>query len=215
MTNQPEQQETNDLSAAMARYAGGDERAFSEIHRAMAPRLYAFLLRQTKNQANAEDLVQQTFLQVHAARSRYLPGTDIVPWFFAVARHLLIDLRRRTKPSTPLSVDQDEGRALPSELVSDGGAAEQFYSKQLESLLDTQLRSMPEKHRVAFRLVKLEGLSHAEAAETLGTTSTALKVRIHRISRMLLATSPDAAPPPAVAKRARRAAQVEMLGSAA
>src|SRR5678815_4645385 len=118
MTTQPNQHhESNDLSQAMLRYAQGDERSFSLIYRAMAPRLYAFLLRETRNAAQAEDLVQQTFLQLHAARSRYLPGTDVTPWLFSIARHLLIDARRRSRPCVSLSADQEEGRPVPSELM--------------------------------------------------------------------------------------------------
>jgi RNA polymerase sigma-70 factor, ECF subfamily len=185
--------DTVDLAATMERYANGDDRAFSHIHRAMAPRLFAFLLRETRNRALAEDLVQQTFLQVHCARARYLPGTDIVPWFFAIARRLLIDSRRRNRPSTSLSTSPDEVRALPRALVNHRSADDELYSKQLESILDRSLQQIPEKHRVAFQLVKLGGLSHSEAADTLGTTSTAVKVRIHRVSRMLLEASPDRA----------------------
>jgi RNA polymerase sigma-70 factor (ECF subfamily) len=189
MMSRPDPQcETNDVNAAMDRYARGDERAFSQVYQAMAPRLYSFLLRKIGNPAQAEDLVQQTFLKVHCARSRYLTGADLAPWFFAIARRLMIDMRRRAKPSTSLSTDQGDGRALPNELVSHIGADERFYSKQLGSMLETRLRSLPKKHRVAFQLVKLDGLSHAEAADTLGTTSTAVKVRIHRICRMLLET---------------------------
>jgi RNA polymerase sigma-70 factor (ECF subfamily) len=192
MTTQPNQNiENSDLSLAMEQYARGDQRSFSLVYRAMAPRLYAFLLRETRNEAQAEDLVQQTFLQVHCARSRYLPGTDVAPWLFAIARHLLIDARRRARPTTSLSADQEEGRPVPTELMSSVGADEQLYSKQLGALLDDKLRAIPEKHQVAFRLVKLDGLSHAEVAETMGTTTSAVKVRIHRISRMILDESAE------------------------
>jgi RNA polymerase sigma-70 factor (ECF subfamily) len=187
MTTQPNQNiENSDLSLAMEKYAAGDERSFSLVYRAMAPRLYAFLLRETHNEAQAEDLVQQTFLQVHCARSRYLPGTDVVPWLFSIARHLLIDARRRNRPSTSLSEDQDDGRLVPSELMCSASADERLYTKQLGSLLDTKLRAVPEKHRALFHMVKIEGFSHAEVAQSMGTTSSAVKVRMHRISRMIL-----------------------------
>jgi RNA polymerase sigma-70 factor (ECF subfamily) len=192
MTTQANQNiENSDLTLAMEQYAQGDQRSFSLVYRAMAPRLYAFLLRETRNEAQAEDLVQQTFLQVHCARSRYLPGTDVVPWLFSIARHLLIDARRRARPSVSLSADQDEGRAVPSELMSSGSAEEKVYTKQLGSLLDSKLRAVSEKHRTLFRLVKLEGFSHAEAAESMGTTSSAVKVRMHRMSRMILGDSEE------------------------
>jgi DNA-directed RNA polymerase specialized sigma24 family protein len=79
----------------MDRYAGGDDRAFSDLYDALAPRLHAFLLRQTRDRALAEDLMQQTFLQMHAARRHFTPGAEAMPWAFAMAIRLLIDRARR------------------------------------------------------------------------------------------------------------------------
>ncbi len=76
-------------TSAMDRYAQGDDAAFSELYDALAPRLYGYLLRQTRNNARAEDLTQQTFLQMHCARGRFVRGADVVPWAFAIARRLL------------------------------------------------------------------------------------------------------------------------------
>jgi len=208
-TPQAKPLETADLRPAMERYASGNDLAFSTIYSAMAPRLYAFLLKRTRNAAQAEDLVQQTFLQVHASRSRYATGSEVAPWFFAIARHLLIDASRRARPSVSLS-DAPNDVQMPSALVSDRGADEALYSKQLESLLEEQLLQVSPKHRAAFRLVKLDGLSHAEVANALGTTATAVKVRIHRVCRMLQEASPARA-----RSSVRSSAQQECLGPAA
>src|SRR5688572_22381680 len=61
--------------AAMERYANGDEAAFGELYDALVPRLYAFVLRKMRDPVRAEDLVQQTMLQVHCARGRFVPGS--------------------------------------------------------------------------------------------------------------------------------------------
>src|SRR6476469_9407070 len=74
------------LKDAMDRYADGDSEAFSEVYDELAPRLYGFLLRATKNQATTEDLLQQTMLQMHRARGTYRRGADVVPWAFAIAK---------------------------------------------------------------------------------------------------------------------------------
>jgi RNA polymerase sigma-70 factor (ECF subfamily) len=84
-------------SAAMDRYAGGDNAAFGELYDLLAPRLFGFVVRQTRDRARAEDLVQQTFLQMHCARDSYVTGADVMPWAFAIARRLAIDAFRRTK----------------------------------------------------------------------------------------------------------------------
>ncbi len=86
-------------SAAMDRYACGEDAAFSSVYDLLAPRLSAFLLRRTGDRARAEDLVQQTFLQMHCARRHFAPGTAVAPWAFAIARRLLIDGARRERPA--------------------------------------------------------------------------------------------------------------------
>src|SRR6185312_8105030 len=96
-------------SAAMDRYACGDDAAFSELYDLLAPRLTAFLARRTRDDALATDLVQQTFLQMHASRRHFSEGADVMPWAFAIARRLLIDVVRKS------------GR----ELVGDDGSSEE------------------------------------------------------------------------------------------
>ena len=77
---------------AMDRYACGDEAAFVELYDELAPRLHRFALRWTRSRSAAEDTVQQTLLQIHAARHRFVRGSAVVPWAYAIARRLLIDL---------------------------------------------------------------------------------------------------------------------------
>src|SRR6476646_8553344 len=88
---------TNDAAAdaAMERYASGDASAFGELYDRLAPRLYGYLLRQTKDFSRAEDLVQQTMLQIHCARGQFVRGAAVLPWAFAISRRLLIDETRR------------------------------------------------------------------------------------------------------------------------
>ncbi len=83
-------------SAAMDRYACGDDSAFSELYDLLAPRLTAFLARRARDEALASDLVQQTFLQMHASRRHFSEGADVMPWAFAIARRLLIDVVRKS-----------------------------------------------------------------------------------------------------------------------
>src|SRR5262249_20161831 len=100
-------------NSAMDRYAQGDEASFSELYDALAPRLYGYLLRQTRNDTRAEDLLQQTFLQIHCARGRFIPGADVVPWAFAIARRLLIDGVRRSGREVSLELCEKAGAPPP------------------------------------------------------------------------------------------------------
>lgn len=176
-------------TSAMDRYAQGDDAAFSELYDALAPRLYGYLLRQTRNTARAEDLLQQTFLQMHCARGRFVRGADVVPWAFAIARRLLIDGVRRSGREVSLELREEAGAPPPvsTALPQD----EMVHSRQLADCIERELSRLPSAHREAFELVKQEGLSHAEAAEVLGTTVSAVKLRAHRTYQSLRAALGD------------------------
>jgi RNA polymerase sigma-70 factor (ECF subfamily) len=175
-----------DVSAAMSRYAGGDESAFAIVYDGLAPRLYGYLTRQTRDTARAEDLVQQTFLQMHRARGSFVSGADVVPWAFAIARRLMIDGFRRGKREVLEDADErDEPHA------TDPAADDLVQAQQLATRIRRELARLPETQRVAFELVKEEGLSLAEAAEVLGTTVSAVKLRAHRAYEALRAVLGD------------------------
>ena len=74
---------------AMDRYACGSDEAFDALYDSLAPRLHAFLSRRARDAETTEDLVQQTFLQMHRARGTFLPGAEVLPWSFAIARRLM------------------------------------------------------------------------------------------------------------------------------
>jgi RNA polymerase sigma-70 factor, ECF subfamily len=173
----PNDQNAVAADGAMERYAGGDDAAFGELYDLLAPRLYGYLLRQTRNRARAEDLVQQTFFRIHTARGRFIRGAEVTPWAFAIARRLLIDGVRRTKREvlSPDGKDLQETEEAPNDAADDV-----VYGKELEQKIQKELARLPETQRVAFELVKQEGLSLAEAAQVLGTTVTAVKLRAHR-----------------------------------
>ena len=167
--------ERTEADIAMERYAAGENAAFGRVYDALAPRLYGYLLRQTRDRARAEDLVQQTLLQMHRARDRFMPGAEVTPWAFAIARRLLIDMVRRGKRE--VLTDDGEPDAGTS---SDPSADEHVAAVELESRLRRELQRLPASQRAAFELVKSEGLSMAEAAAVLGTTTMAVKLRAHR-----------------------------------
>ncbi|HTQ43759.1 MAG TPA: RNA polymerase sigma factor [Polyangiaceae bacterium] len=164
-------------SAAMDRYACGDDSAFSELYDLLAPRLTAFLVRRARDEALASDLVQQTFLQMHASRRHFSEGADVMPWAFAIARRLLIDVVRKSGRE----IAGDDGGSEERESVAPDLPPDRIVAqRRLAARVGKELERVPEAQRAAFELVKRDGLSLAEAAEVLGTTVAAVKLRIHR-----------------------------------
>ncbi len=158
----------------------GDAEAFSELYDLLAPRLCGYLLRQTQDPSRTEDLLQQTMLQIHCARMRFVRGARVMPWAFAIARRLFIDGLRRRKFEGSLPT-YDDGSDATAHLEANHRAADDaIYAAEIDLLIRGELERLPEAQRTAFELVKHDGLTIAEAAESLGTTVMAIKLRIHK-----------------------------------
>jgi RNA polymerase sigma-70 factor (ECF subfamily) len=166
---------------AMEQYACGDEAAFAELYDELAPRLYRFALRWTRSRSAAEDTVQQTLLQIHAARHRFVRGSAVQPWAYAIARRLLIDLGRRGVREELRAHDVRD----PEEPATAPSPEETLHWRRMESEARRDFALLPAGWREAFELVKFEGLSVAETAEVLGITRGMVKVRAHRATAAL------------------------------
>ena len=172
-------------NGAMERYAAGDDAAFGLLYDVLAPRLHGFLIRQLRDRTHAEDMLQQTMLQIHCARATYMRGAEVVPWAFAIARNLVIDAHRRKRTRREVELDDADGSSdRPSMDPSPDEAAQ---SREAAATIARVLASLPEGQRLAFELLKYDGLSLAEAAEVLGTSVGAVKVRAHRTYEALRA----------------------------
>jgi len=169
-----------ELAEVMARYAGGDARAFDELYAAIAPRLLGYLTGLLTVRAAAEDALQQTFIRVHESRGAYVRGADPRPWIFTIGHRVALDELRRRKRARIRRASEDE---RPPEPVADldgtpAGSVEQ-PDERMEVTL-AALAQLPELQRSALILTKLEGRSTAEAAQITGTTAGAIKLRAHR-----------------------------------
>jgi len=162
----------------MDRYAAGDDAAFAQVFDAVAPRVLSYLRRKTRDEARAEDLLQQTLLQMHRARGTFISGSAVLPWAFAIARRLLIDEFRRDKRNVlSFAEEATAGRAAEAHDAAPDGLLE---ARETATRIQRELLRLPESQRTAFELMRLDGLSHLEAAEALGVTVSAVKLRAHR-----------------------------------
>lgn len=169
--------EEKPLIELMIAYQKGDLSAFESLYRLIRPRLRSFLLGLTLNSALAEDLLQETFLQIHRSRATYQPGRNVLPWAFGVARYVfLMDrrgrVRRREDPALePECIDIP----VPHEL--DGVFDRDLFNKTLPLLHADQ--------REALLLHHVWGFSFREIGQILGIRPVTAKLRAHRGIRSL------------------------------
>ena len=171
-----------DLGHLMAQYCDGDATAFRALYAAVAPRLHGYLLRMARDRAVADDLLQQTFLKVHRARGAYIRGADPLPWLYAIAHRTFLDEARRSKRAIVQVAPEDNLPEVAAGLTgqSDAQRDEPRGDPELAKAALAALATLPEQQREAVVLTKLDGKSVAEAAEIVGTTPGAMKVRAHR-----------------------------------
>ncbi len=188
-------------NAAMDRYARGDDCAFADVYDAVTPGVHAYLVRQTRDRARADDLLQQTLLQMHRNRGSYVAGLPVLPWAFAIARRLYIDELRRNKADALWSARGiQEGDRLASSLPED-----ELLSREMAHLIEAELARIPEPQRVAFELLRIDGLSHDQAAQVLGTTVSAVKQRAFRAYSAIRAVLGRRFDDPKVERQTRKA----------
>ena len=172
----------------MERYSTGDDAACAELYDAIAPRLLSFLRKATRDGATTEDLMQQTFLQIHRARGSFIPGAAVMPWALAIARRLMIDGVRRQRVELGLfTYGAGDDDRMMSDPTATEAADDLVDARRRGRRAQQRLETLPETQRTAYRLVKLEGLSLAKAAQLLGTSVAAVKLRTHRACQALRA----------------------------
>jgi RNA polymerase sigma-70 factor, ECF subfamily len=114
-------------------------------------------------------------LQIHRARGNFIAGAEVTPWAFTIARHLLVDRSRRGAP--PGRIDS---RELETRAADVPRADDLVNASQLAIRLEHAVAELPHAQRVAFELVRTDGLTFNEAALMLGTTVGAAKARVQR-----------------------------------
>jgi RNA polymerase sigma-70 factor (ECF subfamily) len=140
-----------------------------------------YLVSLAGDRATAEDLWQQTFLKLHAARPAYVRGANPVPWIYTIAHRTCLDeLRRRKRARIQLASRESD---VPEVAVGiDGGVqeADEDGGTSDPTLALKALELLPANQRAALVLTKVHGHSQAEAASILGTSVGAIKLRAHR-----------------------------------
>lgn len=157
----------------MAAYTAGDAPAFRIIFERYAPLLMRTMLRELYVREEANDLVQQTFLQLHRARADFDPGQKLKPWVFTIAVNLKREYFRRKKRRPERSFD-------PASMAEPAVAALGAARVEAQRTLARVLGDLPADQRQVIELHWFDGLEFPEVAEVVGASVSAVKVRAHR-----------------------------------
>jgi RNA polymerase sigma-70 factor (ECF subfamily) len=165
---------------------------FEPLFAALATTAFGIAVRLTRNQADAEDLVQEAALLAFRAFASFEPGTNFRAWFFKILTNCYFSKRRREK-SRPVTSDLDD---TPDLYLSARSAEAGFRTQgpdpagQLLDQLGTErvvvaIDRLPEEYRVVSTLYFMEDLSYEEIAQVLGCPIGTVRSRLHRGRKML------------------------------
>ncbi|WP_310358488.1 RNA polymerase sigma factor [Paraburkholderia strydomiana] len=157
----------------------------------MLPRLWAFSLRLCGNEHSAEDVLQRACLRGLERASQLQPGTSPLSWMFSIVHSTWINELRARKVRSRSTVEWDASLLAT---VADPGASNPeavVLSRQIIAALER----LPEAQRIVMLLVAIEGLSYAEAAETLGVPIGTIMSRLSRARQTIGAQFSDRAAP--------------------
>jgi RNA polymerase sigma-70 factor (ECF subfamily) len=161
------------LRAAMVEYQAGSAEAFDRLYAGLAPILRRYQIGMARDGARAEDLVQETFLRIHRARRTYSPDQPLLPWVFAIARHVFLMDRRSRERRGRRELQPQEGMPEPADRAEGERAVER------EALMQA-LGRIPAERRESLVLHHVTGLGFREIAVLLGISEGAAKLRSSR-----------------------------------
>ena len=162
----------------MAAYAAGDDMAFDQLFKSLAPRLIAFFMRAFPDRALAEDLLQTTFVRLHAVRHSYRVGSPVRPWVFTIAARLRIDeLRRKRRVPRAASEAELDTLEAPQDAAAEGRGLDN--EDQIRTVRDA-IDALPESQRLVIHLHRFEELTYAQIGAVLGVTEGAARIRAFR-----------------------------------
>jgi len=156
----------------------GSAEAFEQLFHLHQAAVYRWILRLVRHPAAAEELTVESFWRMHQAHARFDPERGFEPWARRIATHAAYDWMRRQRPETELTAEA--AAQLPSAAESDPAEA-----AEMRAAIAQAFARLPAKLRIAATLVVVEELAQREAADALGITLAAVKVRVFRALRLL------------------------------
>jgi RNA polymerase sigma-70 factor (ECF subfamily) len=158
----------------------GDDEAFNALFERWSGALLRYLERMVTSRAQAEELMQETFLRVYRARERYEVRARFSTWLYTIATRIALNEMRRPGHRS-LDAGPQEAEYTQVDRAADQPAIDDVVDARLRGKqVESALRALPERQRAALWLASVEGMSYAEVADALEVSAQSVKALVHR-----------------------------------
>ncbi|HEX3052554.1 MAG TPA: sigma-70 family RNA polymerase sigma factor [Aggregatilineaceae bacterium] len=173
-----------DNEALIARLRAGDQSAYAQLVEEHASRVYRLALRMMGNEADAEDVLQETFLSAFKSIDHFESRSSLSTWLYRIATNAAL-MRLRRKEPEQVSVDEplesEEGDLMPRQFFDFCCLPEEdLLRDEARAEMQRAINELPATLRSVFLLRDIEGLSTEETAEALDLSISAVKSRLMR-----------------------------------
>ncbi len=160
----------------------GDERAFRRLVERYEPKVYRLALKMMREPQDAEDVLQETFINVFRHLDSFRGDAEFSTWIYRIATNASLMKLRSKKPVASLDEPVDaEEETLPRELTDWSATPEEMLlSRETRAQMELALARLPETLRTVFVLRDVEGLNVEETARVLDISQANVKTRLHR-----------------------------------
>jgi RNA polymerase sigma-70 factor (ECF subfamily) len=183
----PNQKEIRDDDSELIQAINsGQADKFHDLVKRYEQKLYNFSMRMCRDHSDAEDMIQETFLNVFRYLKDFRFETKFKNWLYKVAASTCIKKRRKSKfaPEKELSLDEflPENEAEVPDHVPEWALLplDKVLNQELSNTINQEILSLPKKYRLVIVLRDIEGFSTAETAQILNLSPSNVKVRLHR-----------------------------------
>ncbi len=175
--------------ADMADLAGGHDIALSRLMDRHSERLFHYLVRQMRDETEAEDLAQETFVRVYQNRTKFKLNERFAPWLYAIATNLARDRQRWLARHPQLSLESENEQTgndfretLPA---SQPNPSQTLQLQERAALVRQAIADLPDELRTALILADYEDCSQAEIAAIQHCSIKAVEMRLYRARQQL------------------------------
>ena len=175
----------------VARVRAGNTQFFEVLMRRYNQRLYRAVRAILENDADAEDALQQTYLNAYRHLAQFEGRARFSTWLTRIAVYEALSRRRRARAKPPGSGDDEQVDRVVSAAPD---PERQTYAGELGTLLESALAMLPHGYRSVFMLREIDGLNTAETARQLCVSEATVKTRLHRARDLLQRKLHDVTP---------------------